>query len=116
MRPGTVTSPAFTVNANYLDVLIAGGNHPLPAGAYPPELGRPQSPVVNGQVVATVTGNNSVSLNWQAIDVSAYAGQQAQLEVIDQSDGGLGPRHLRQPVLLRRQGRRPARTSRPGRT
>jgi levanase len=86
---GTVTSPAFTVNAKYLDVLIAGGNHPL-GGAMPTAV----AVLVNGQVVASVTGNNSVSLNWQAIDVSAYAGQQAQLEVIDQSDGSNGWGHV----------------------
>ena len=50
--------------------------------------------LVNGNVVASVTGNNSGSLDWQAMDLSAYQGQQAQLQVIDQSDGSNGWGHL----------------------
>lgn len=57
--------------------------------------------LVNGTVVASVTGNSSGSMNWQAIDLSAYLGQQAQLEVIDQSDGSTGWGHIMvdNPVL-----------------
>jgi fructan beta-fructosidase len=86
---GTVTSPSFTIDHRYLDVLVGGGNHPLD-GAKPTAV----AVLVNGNVVASVTGNNSGSLNWQAMDLSAYAGQQAQLQVIDQSDGSNGWGHL----------------------
>ena len=93
---GTVTSPAFTIDHRYLDVLVAGGNHPLD-GAMPAAV----AVLVNGNVVASVTGNNSASLNWQAIDLSAYQGQQAQLQIIDRSDGSNGWGHLMvdNPVL-----------------
>ncbi len=86
---GTITSPAFTIDHRYLDVLVAGGNHPLD-GAMPTAV----AVLVNGNVVASVTGNNSASLNWQAIDLSAYQGQQAQLQIIDRSDGSNGWGHL----------------------
>ena len=66
-----------------------GGNHPLD-GAMPTAV----AVLVNGNVVASVTGNNSASLNWQAIDLSAYQGQQAQLQIIDRSDGSNGWGHL----------------------
>ena len=86
---GTVTSPSFPIDHRYLDVLVGGGNHPLD-GAMPTAV----AVLVNGNVVASVTGNNSGSLNWQAMDLSAYQGQQAQLQVIDQSDGSNGWGHL----------------------
>jgi fructan beta-fructosidase len=86
---GTVTSPSFTIDHRYLDVLVAGGNHPL-SGSMPTAV----AVLVNGNVVASVTGNNSASLNWQAMDLSAYQGQQAQPEVVDQSDGSNGWGHL----------------------
>ena len=64
--------------------------------------------LVNGNVVASVTGNNSASLNWQAIDLSAYQGQQAQLQIVDRSDGSNGWGHLivDNPVLSDATGRR----------
>ena len=86
---GTVTSPSFPIDHRYLDVLLGGGNHPL-GGAMPTAV----AVLVNGTVVASATGNNSGSLNWQAMDLSAYQGQQAQLQVIDQSDGSNGWGHL----------------------
>jgi levanase len=86
---GTVTSPSFPIDHRYLDVLVGGGNHPLD-GAMPTAV----AVLVNGNIVASVTGNNSGSLDWQAMDLSAYQGQQAQLQVIDQSDGSNGWGHL----------------------
>jgi fructan beta-fructosidase len=86
---GTITSPAFTINAKYLDLLVAGGNHPM-SGPMPTAV----NVLVNGQIVASVTGDNSASMNWQAMDLSAYEGQQAQVQVVDQSDGSNGWGHL----------------------
>jgi len=86
---GTVTSSSFLIDHRYLDVLVGGGNHPL-GGAMPTAV----AVLVNGNVVASVTGNNSGSLDWRAMDLSAYQGQQAQLQVIDHSDGSNGWGHL----------------------
>ena len=86
---GTITSPAFTINARYLDLLTAGGQHPL-SGA----MATAVAVLVNGKVVGSATGNNSGSLNWQNIDLAAYQGQQAQVQIVDQSDGSNGWGHL----------------------
>ena len=86
---GTITSPTFTINARYLDLLTAGGQHPL-GGAMPTAV----AVLVNGKVVGSATGNNSGSLNWQNIDLAAYQGQQAQVQIVDQSDGSNGWGHL----------------------
>ena len=86
---GTVTSPAFTVTNRYIDLLVAGGNHPI-TGSMPTAVNL----LVDGQVVASVTGNNSASMDWQAIDAGAYLGKQATIQVVDQSDGSNGWGHI----------------------
>ena len=86
---GTITSPTFTITSRYLDLLTAGGQHPL-GGAMPTAV----AVLVNGKVVGSATGNNSGSLNWQNIDLAAYQGQQAQVQIVDQSDGSNGWGHL----------------------
>lgn len=78
---GTLSSPTFTVNADYIHALVGGGNHPGDA-----ELRL----VVGGAVVRTATGVNSENLAWASWDVSEYAGQTAQLELVDHVTGGWG--------------------------
>lgn len=82
---GTVTSPTFTVNSPYIDLQVAGGNHP--AGQANPTA---VNLIIGGQVVATTTGPNSPDLTWTNWDVSKYQGQQAQIQVVDQNDGSTG--------------------------
>ena len=86
---GTLTSPTFTIGANYIDFLTAGGNHPW---------GQPNPTSVNlivgGQVVATATGNNSPDMDWTHWDVSAYTGQEAQIQIVDNNDGSGGWGHI----------------------
>ena len=86
---GTITSPTFTITHPYIDLLTAGGQHPW---------GQPGPTavnlVVNGTVVASVTGNNSGNMDWVALDASNYIGQQATLQIVDQSDGSAGWGHL----------------------
>ncbi|WP_144567284.1 glycoside hydrolase family 32 protein [Neobacillus bataviensis] len=86
---GTVTSPTFTINSNYIDFLISGGNHPISSG-HPTVLNL----VIDGSVVASATGNNSANLDWQYFDVSKYQGKQATLQIVDQNDGSSGWGHL----------------------
>ena len=86
---GTITSPTFTVAHPYIDLLTAGGEHPW---------GQPNPTsvnlVVNGNVVASVTGNNTPNMDWVHMDASAYIGQQATLQVVDESDGSAGWGHM----------------------
>lgn len=86
---GTITSPTFTVDSPYIDLQLAGGEHPM---------SQPNPTAVNlligGKVVATATGNNTGTLTWTNWDTSAYQGQQAQIQVVDQNDGSQGWGHL----------------------
>ena len=86
---GTITSPTFTVNSPYIDLQVAGGNHPW--GQSNPTA---VNLIVGGKVVATTTGSNSPDLTWTNWDVSKYQGQQAQIQVVDQNDGSTGWGHL----------------------
>jgi hypothetical protein len=76
---GTLDSPTFTVDRKYLAFMVGGGNHP---GDEEVRL------VVNGQTVDSATGNNSEQLSWVNWDLSAYAGQQAQIQVVDNLTAG----------------------------
>ncbi|WP_434316177.1 GH32 C-terminal domain-containing protein [Leifsonia sp. P73] len=86
---GTITSPAFTIGSPYIDLQVAGGTHPM---------SQPNPTAVNllvgGTIVATATGNNAGTLDWTSWDTSAYQGQQAQIQVVDQNDGSTGWGHL----------------------
>jgi levanase len=82
---GTVTSPAFTVSTHYIALQVGGGNHPWGSAA-PTAVNL----LVGGKVVATATGTDSGELAWNNWNVSAYAGQQAQIQVVDSATGGWG--------------------------
>ncbi|HVU07442.1 MAG TPA: glycoside hydrolase family 32 protein [Verrucomicrobiae bacterium] len=71
---GTLTSPEFVVDRDYLSFLIGGGAHPGKVG---------MNLIVKGAIVKTATGNNSSSLRWQSWDVRQYRGKSAQLEIFD---------------------------------
>jgi levanase len=86
---GTVTSPVFTITHPYIDLLTAGGQHPW-GQADPTSVNL----VVNGNVVASVTGNNTGNMDWVYMDASAYQGQQATLQIVDQSNGNAGWGHM----------------------
>jgi fructan beta-fructosidase len=82
---GTVRSPDFTISRDFINLLVAGGNHPL-SGPEPTAV----SLVVDGQVVKTETGDNSPNMNWRAWDVSALHGKTAHIEVTDQRTADWG--------------------------
>lgn len=88
---GTLTSPEFTVDRDYLGFLIGGGNHPGKVGV---------NLLVNGGVEKTTTGNNSSALQWQSWDVRKYRGKKAQLEIFDNyTNSDWGHIYLDQIVL-----------------
>jgi len=82
---GTVRSPDFTIERDHINLLVAGGNHPL-SGPEPTAV----SLVVDGEVVKTATGDNSPNMNWRAWDVSAWRGHSAYIEVTDQRTADWG--------------------------
>ena len=82
---GSIVSPEFTINQDYLNFEIAGGNHPEPG---PGETA--VNLVVDGVVVRTATGHDSGTLNWVAWDLRDLTGRQAHIEIVDQATGGWG--------------------------
>ncbi len=84
---GTISSPTFTIGQDYINLLVGGGNHPFTGsgdGATSVNL------VIGGEVVRTATGQDSEFVNWSSWDVAALQGQQAQIQVVDQNQGGWG--------------------------
>ena len=59
-----------------------------------PALPRPKETTVNlvidGKMVRSATGENSEQLHWTAWNVAEFAGKQAQIQIVDQNDGGFG--------------------------
>jgi hypothetical protein len=78
---GTLTSPTFTINRNFLTVLVGGGNHPTSACF---EL------LVGGSVVFSATGQNNHNLTPHSFDLSSYQGQTGQIRIRDEHSGGWG--------------------------
>ncbi|HET8849982.1 MAG TPA: GH32 C-terminal domain-containing protein, partial [Marinobacter sp.] len=83
---GTLTSPTFTIEHDFINFKAGGGYHPLgdPGGATVIKL------VVNGVTERWTTGVNMNQLFWRYWDVSDLKGQSAQLVVEDQHSGGWG--------------------------
>lgn len=78
---GTLTSPAFVIQHDFIDFMIGGGNHP---GLECVNL------LVNGTAVLTATGQNSNFMTNQHWDVRSWKGQTAQFQVVDNYSGGWG--------------------------
>ena len=100
---GSIVSPEFTINRDFLDFEIAGGNHPEPG---PGQTGGRTSSST-AQVVRTATGNDSGTLNWRAWDVKDLAGKQAHIEIVDRAHRRLGARARRPLRALRHRGQDP---------
>lgn len=79
---GSMTSPEFTIDGDYLSMLIGGGRRT--DGSLAVQL------LVNGEVVRSVTGRDSGLLNWQSMDLSDLQGETAQVRIYDHTDGGWG--------------------------
>lgn len=78
---GTITSPQFTIDRRYVAFRIAGGNY---------ERHTCLNLLVDGTIVRSATGWRSDRLTPDSWDVSAWAGKQAQIQVVDQTGGDWG--------------------------
>jgi uncharacterized protein (DUF608 family) len=78
---GKLTSPEFVIRHNFINFWIGGGNHP---GKTCLNL------IVNGKVVRTATGHNSLRLRKESFDVKEFINQMATIEIVDQEAGGWG--------------------------
>jgi beta-glucosidase-like glycosyl hydrolase len=77
----TLTSPAFTISKRYIRLRVGGGNHPNAAyvGLF-----------INGERVRSETGQSNGTLTQRTWDVGEYAGQQAEIRIVDATAAGWG--------------------------
>lgn len=83
---GTLTSPEFTIERNYIAFLIGGGKN---------EDQLALQLLIDGKVVRTATGPNSQpggseTLAQESWDVTEFNGKSAKLRVVDDAKGGWG--------------------------
>ena len=78
---GTLTSPEFTIERDYIKFLIGGGAH---KGKTCMNL------LVGGKVVLSTTGPNNEFLNWVNWDVRKYKGRKAVLQIVDEASDRWG--------------------------
>ncbi|MSU33048.1 MAG: glycoside hydrolase family 32 protein [Pedosphaera sp.] len=76
---GTLVSPAFQVDRNYLNFMIGGGRQPDTAGV---------RLLIDNHAVRSATGNNSEHLTWHSWDLRNLRGKTARIEIFDQAVGG----------------------------
>jgi endoglucanase Acf2 len=76
---GTLTSPEFTVDRNFISLMVGGGNNP----------GRTEARlVIDGATVASATGEQSEILRWVTWDVTEFAGKTATIQIVDDMEAG----------------------------
>jgi len=78
---GRLTSPPFKIARNYLFFRIAGGDY---------EHDTCLNLLISGKVVRSATGWRSDRLASQSWDVSQLAGQEAQIQIVDDASGDWG--------------------------
>ncbi|WPJ95558.1 GH116 family glycosyl hydrolase [Coraliomargarita algicola] len=81
LAKGKLTSRAFRIERAFVNTWISGGN-------YPGEIA--VNVVIDNEVVSTITGVDNNRLLPRSMDVSAYMGREAILEVVDDSALGWG--------------------------
>lgn len=78
---GTLTSPPFTINRRFINLLVGGGSH---EGETCVNL------LVDGRPVLTATGKNTEELTWRSWNVVPYEGRRARIQIVDRKSGSWG--------------------------
>lgn len=78
---GTLTSPPFKIERDFLQLLVGGGNQPDTACV---------NLLVEGKVVHTATGSNREWLRRTVWDTKALRGKEAVIQIVDTATGGWG--------------------------
>lgn len=80
-RTGRLVSRLFRIPRRFINLYVGGGSH---AGRTCVNV------LVDGQTVATVTGADSNRMQVRSLNVAAWEGRQARLEIVDRESGGWG--------------------------
>lgn len=78
---GTLTSPEFTVERRYVAIGLSGGNQPGEAAV---------NVIIDGNVVATATGDNSEPMITKFLDLDDHRGETATIVIMDSATGAWG--------------------------
>jgi uncharacterized protein (DUF608 family) len=78
---GTLTSPVFTIERNYIHFLIGGGAHKDKTCL---------NLLVEGKLVLSATGKADNRMRANSFEVSRWMGKQAQLQAVDRETGPWG--------------------------
>jgi len=78
---GKLTGKAFPINRNYLFCWLGGGNNPGKTGL---------NLLIDGQIVASVSGKNKNLMDVASIDLRQYQGKQGVVEIVDNQAGSWG--------------------------
>lgn len=78
---GSLTSPDFIIERDFLNFLVGGGNHTNDTYV---------SLEIEGTEVYRISGKNSEQMEWVSWDTTAYIGQNGRLKIIDTATGGWG--------------------------
>lgn len=78
---GALISRPFLLERDFLNILVGGGGH----------VGKTcVNIIVEDKIVGSVTGQSSNRMSWKSVDVRAYAGKQAQIQILDNEPGAWG--------------------------
>ncbi len=78
---GTLTSPSFTIERNFINFLVGGGSN---SSLVYIRL------TVEGGEVYRAAGKDRELLEWTSWDVTAHLGKSAQIQIVDNATGGWG--------------------------
>ncbi len=83
---GTLTSPEFTIERPFINLLVGGGH-------YDGAIGQGETGVklvVDGETIETARGRTSEELQWESWHVGDRIGRKARIVVVDTAVGGWG--------------------------
>jgi len=78
---GKLTSPEFTIERRFINFIIGGGSDAKHVGI---------RLLINGEEIRSAGGRDNENMNWASWDVKEFEGQEARLEIYDNSTGGWG--------------------------
>ncbi|RME94128.1 MAG: hypothetical protein D6766_06675 [Verrucomicrobia bacterium] len=80
-RTGRLLSRPFTIPRRFINLYVGGGSH---AGRTCVNV------LVGGETVATVTGADNNRMQLRSLNVAAWEGKEARIEIVDRESGGWG--------------------------